>query len=1372
MQFKYTVIAGLIATALSGCGGGSNNETSTPTGTNKAPTVTAAAQTAKSGADVTIKATAADSDGTVATYSWAQKSGPTGLTLTNANADTVSFKAPVVTSDTDIVLTITVTDNQGAKTSADVKVTVQANQLPVISTSDSSAVGNTAVTLIATASDADGSIAAYQWVRTSGPDVVLTGANTATVSFTAPVSNTAQTLVLTLTVTDNLGGQTSKAISVLISPTTQAAVTGQVVKGVLANAALKVFKYVDNQPVELTAQDVSGSLSTDSTGNYNFNVLNYSGPLKITALAAADGNTSMRCDAVAGCKKTNQQVAAFGEEVKLTELDPALQLNTITSATAGGTVAGNISTLTHLAAELISKKALFSPEELAKSKSMVMNSFGLEGDMDQLVATPMDDTAAVAAVTDAKQLKYALINAAIANALLNSTAKAGEVATLSSRLNAAATDFANNDGALRVQRDDDAGFELALDEVLQAASQTSQQVQQRLEDANIDNANLVDDLANLATGFGHELDVRKENAGDDGRVVIVPTQPTNGDAMAKAVAMVKDVRVFANLIEGKGRNGEDFYGKVNDFDKLTIAATEMVELEADKFVLLAELAEIVSVLNHRLKNGELTGTEFELSKITNIPNLTGTIIYKPDDYQFQITANTADEKVALAVSLIASKDLQSYSLQLQGELTSKAASLKLAQGSQLEVSLAKPYDIDTAEFGVEPEVNKGTLSLQAELTQLASGTVINPMSFNGKIEGSLKMITVPTYEKTNRAGAFDGNEFFDEQQLIPTSLVLSGALKNQQQDEVSVVLTANIKNIETFAATGLQYYGKTLPNGLQLALSDDLNTLTISSPGLTGQRVISYQAGASDGQYLFQSKGSYWNGETEDKSNSLIQVTKDEINSVTTYTVLAGYEINESATSQEWIRIYPVVENSATKYYFRKYTGGYSTTLPYQPLDAQGNSVVFENVAGAASNNFDTFEQAMQAAGVVVDPRLPSSNLVSMLSKSYGHAFIENDVQTKELGAAVLQFFEVDFNQLKLDKTLNVKGYLVSPLLAEKATLSTNTELTQAKLSFFDQKIVSTLQQTDSDQMQSYKVDRFEQGRLRDSTVFNVHKLQGSGGVDLACERFPQGWNSNVMTFVRETMENNIKYLQYRTLYSGVTLLDNGRFKQSDGTERNINESNFFAGKTRYSSNRLVEYCGTDPNGTAGLALAGTLTVPAATYHGQYGVLRFSPEVQGVGYVSVTNFYQDLTAAMDKQLDIVYYRPSPNPSNNLEAGDNYLQVDAALTVQAKIAGYSLSATLEASRTAIDDAKLGLNVVYKLPDDSAQRSFKVTGATDSNLVELSNNEGVTVSLDRSIKSGNSQVTLGEIKVGGVEMAKIINRSGVVLIKYSNNNIESL
>ena len=1373
MQFKYTVMAGLIATALSGCGG-SNNQTSEPVVSNKVPTVTAAEQIVKSGADVAIKATAADSDGTVASYSWVQKSGPTGITLTNNNSDTVSFKAPVVAANTDIVLTITVTDNQGAKTSVDVKVTVQANQLPAISNADSSAVGNSTVSLTANASDADGSIAAYQWVRTSGPDVVLTGANTATVSFTAPISDIDQTLVLTLTVTDNLGGQSNKAINVLISKTTQAAVAGQVVKGVLANAALKVFKYVDNQPIELTAQDVSGSLSTDSKGNYNFKVLNYTGPLKITALAAADGNTSMRCDAVAGCKKTNQQVAAFGEEVKLVELDPSLQLNTITSATAGGTVAGNISTLTHLAAELITKKALFSPEDLAKSKSMVMNSFGLEGDMDQLVATPMDDTAAVAAITDSKQLKYALINAAIANALLNSTAKTGEVATLSSRLNAAAADFAENDGALRVQRNDDATFELALDEVLQAATQTSQQVQQRLETAQIDNASLSDDLANLATGFGHELDVRKENAGDDGRVVVVPTQPTNGDAMAKAVAMVKDVRVFANLIEGKGRNGEDFYGKVNDFDQLTMAASAMVEQEADKFVLLAELAEIAAEINAGLKDNELTGTEFNLAEFSTLPGLTGTAIYNPADFHFKVAASTGDETVKLELKITPSADDKTYTLTLQGELSSQAASLTIAEGSLIELTMAQPYQLTAGDDDNSPQPVKGKLKLQASLSQLASATVTNPMSFTGNIEGALQAVAVPTYTNTRKAGAFRGYEFFDEMQLLPAALSLAGALKNQQQDEVSVVLTANIKNLETFVAAGLQYYGKKLPDGIQLSLSEDLNTLTMTAPGLTGQRTFNYTAGETAGQYLYQSDSSYWGMAEGVKSRSLIKVSQQNSDAGIIYTVLTAYKWNDEVASAEWTRIYPVQQGGSTWYYFRKYdTGSYSAE--HQPTDAQGNPVDLDTVASNASGNFDSVASLVDSAGVVVNPALAPQNLVEMLKTSYGAAFIENDIDTEELGAAVVQFFDVDFNQLAQAKTVQVDGFLIAPKLTETANLTTNADLTQAKLAFFKQEIISTVKQQNSDVLTSYQIDRFEEGQLHDSAILNINHIKGAqNGLYLACEQIKLNhfdpYNFRKMVFLKKTVENNVTYLHYASDMN-VTLTANGKYLSTDGGQRDASSLTYT--KVSYSSNQLIRYCGIDPEKDAGsYAMAGTLMFPAALYDGQIGWSRFAPMVKGVGQVGMPELFTPLTANANKQIQLEFYNPAPSPSHNLESGKNFLQVDAALTVQAKIAGYSLAATLEASRTAIDDAKLGLNVVYKLPDDSAQRSFKVTGATDSNQVQLSNSEGVTVSLDRSIKSGSGQLTLGEIKVGGVKMADIINRSGVVLIKYSNNNIESL
>ncbi len=68
---------------------------------------------------------------------------------------------------------------------------------------------------------------------------------------------------------------------------------------------------------------------------------------------------------------------------------------------------------------------------------------------------------------------------------------------------------------------------------------------------------------------------------------------------------------------------------------------------------------------------------------------------------------------------------------------------------------------------------KGKLKLQASLSQLASATVTNPMSFTGNIEGAAyKLSVVPTYENTRSPGAYRGYEFFDELQLLPGGLFI------------------------------------------------------------------------------------------------------------------------------------------------------------------------------------------------------------------------------------------------------------------------------------------------------------------------------------------------------------------------------------------------------------------------------------------------------------------------------------------------------------------------------------------------------------------------------------------------------------------------
>ncbi len=128
VYFFRIIFIYLLCSVLSGCGGGGGSSVAPPPpppAKNIAPSVSANSQSVNERSDVAITATASDSDGTIASYAWVQKSGPT-VTLSNDTSSTVNFTAPDVTQDTDIVLTITVTDDDGATASADVTITITA----------------------------------------------------------------------------------------------------------------------------------------------------------------------------------------------------------------------------------------------------------------------------------------------------------------------------------------------------------------------------------------------------------------------------------------------------------------------------------------------------------------------------------------------------------------------------------------------------------------------------------------------------------------------------------------------------------------------------------------------------------------------------------------------------------------------------------------------------------------------------------------------------------------------------------------------------------------------------------------------------------------------------------------------------------------------------------------------------------------------------------------------------------------------------------------------------------------------------------------------------------------------------------------------
>ncbi len=179
-------------------------------GPNDAPTADAGDdQTVAEEASVTLDGSGStDPEGETLSFAWTQTSGQT-VTLSDATAASPSFTAPTeLLQNAVLVFSLTVTDARNAASTADtvtVTVTAGPNDAPTADAGDDQTVSEGAsVTLDGSGSaDPEGEALAYAWTQTSGQTVTLSGAATASPSFTAPENLAADAvLVFSLTVTD------------------------------------------------------------------------------------------------------------------------------------------------------------------------------------------------------------------------------------------------------------------------------------------------------------------------------------------------------------------------------------------------------------------------------------------------------------------------------------------------------------------------------------------------------------------------------------------------------------------------------------------------------------------------------------------------------------------------------------------------------------------------------------------------------------------------------------------------------------------------------------------------------------------------------------------------------------------------------------------------------------------------------------------------------------------------------------------------------------------------------------------------------------------------------------------------------------------
>ena len=176
-----------------------------------------AAQMAAPGAVVTLSGTTTGGKGTKS-YAWTQTGGSPTVTIRDASQASASFTAPTVTART--VLTFKLTATAGSETSTDtVDVTVVESALSAEAGEAQTVASRASVTLSGSATGGGGT-RSYAWTQTGGsPTVILSDANQASASFTAPSVTVATELAFTLTVTDATGSATDTvAVTVSAGP--------------------------------------------------------------------------------------------------------------------------------------------------------------------------------------------------------------------------------------------------------------------------------------------------------------------------------------------------------------------------------------------------------------------------------------------------------------------------------------------------------------------------------------------------------------------------------------------------------------------------------------------------------------------------------------------------------------------------------------------------------------------------------------------------------------------------------------------------------------------------------------------------------------------------------------------------------------------------------------------------------------------------------------------------------------------------------------------------------------------------------------------------------------------------------------------------
>jgi hypothetical protein len=1188
------------------------------------------------------------------------------------------------------------------------------------------------------------------------------------------------------------GGGSSSSKAPIVEPPpapvpVKTIIAGKAIKGTLANAVVTVYKYVDGQAVKLEGADLeTASIITEADGSYTITILDYDGPIKIEL--SVDETTTMVCDAPAGCGGV-----AYGETIALASVDPALVLSAMsTVGTANNGEANvNVSALTHLAAALIeSDVGGVSAETIQTQSSVIANAFNIMGSITELEPTTVDNAAAVANEDNANELRYGLINAGIMAALFSGEEDASAV--LSEKLAEVVEDLVDHNGAFLVNQDAaDEGFELSLVEVLDGAGEAANAVAEAIaaDPALADNTAIIEELEQQETNLENQSEYEEANEDENGRSEPEVEVPTEGDAITKAKAMVEDVRLFSHLFEVGSDSNTGIATEGDKYVALIGSASEMVETEAASFLLLADVTDALSEISMMVEADTIAEGTFPIDSFLSIEDAVGTITFDTETDNggllFTISATSGAEKIALNAAVVIADDGLSINLNLNGSIESAGAMLSLTENSFAKVNLESAISRETLEDdSYDGEVTSGELSLEVILEQKATDTVTNPVAFTGLIKTKLMPVTTLTLDEKWSFNDGTQEEFVsftkgNKTVILPEMLTLSGGFSSLEGNLIKATFTVNIQDLENYEAPQFKYIGAPVDDVIAISTSEDKNSVTLTTSGNVIDsiyRALTFEAGEVSGDWKSTTKVS--SDEETSKENNHFDYTTTRKN--TTVDNMAALEFSYQRVDIAYIETAtPIDDNNdgiADQFRWDAYEG--------ESINANGelitrNGTIHERLKSDWGQlTYDSLDELLEnhrlqpssisngAENFAFELELyyPQGIIFELENGAKINVSLDNSVKTTiadgsatSLGAHIIADAPIeDALSIQVSADSNTVtttfGNMVSTTSYNGTSTANFTSSAQTvyggQYSWTDTRVISTADNGMNTPELMVKRTRKDN---EDFAYYDHLKI------------FPIDKNSDGQAD---------EFVVYRL--SGNVINDNGDLVNEEGNILTFETDGWEAGHFEsydeiiWSESPFKYILPYNPFTTANAQMAFTDNVNNRMDN------LFHSYADDIGDLESEISSEDLamlTAGSTNLFDA--YITHPHSTESLENEDVFLDVSAALSLEAILGDYQVKLMLSGNRTALDDGKFDLEMSYKLPEDENMRKLIAHMKTDvEGSFSVNNSEGVLMIMNESDDSTSD--VIGSIVVGSsaTKVADIEDREGVIWIIYTDETSETL